>query len=63
LANRPKTQPISAPSEQDLAHEFGELTYKHQKSRRAAIAALARKYSQSARDVYAAIERAKKSGD
>jgi len=32
-------------------------------SRRAAIAALARKYSQSARDVYAAIERAKKSGD
>ena len=48
-------------SDDDLAREFGRHTENGDTGRRAAIAALARKYGKPAREVYAAIERAKKS--
>jgi 16S rRNA (cytidine1402-2'-O)-methyltransferase len=51
-----------APSAESLFVEFGQLTYNGGLRRRAAIAALAKKYGQSTGEVYQAIEQAKKRG-
>jgi hypothetical protein len=53
----------AAPRDEDLAHQFGELTINRRQSRRHAIAELARRHRLSANEVYEAIERAKTSGD
>jgi 16S rRNA (cytidine1402-2'-O)-methyltransferase len=47
-------------SDGELANEFWRTTENAGLDRRAAVAALARKYARPAREVYAAIERAKK---
>ena len=47
---------------EDLAREFRDLTENQQKTRRQAIAAIARKHQLQARDVYARLEVAKSSG-
>jgi 16S rRNA (cytidine1402-2'-O)-methyltransferase len=52
----------AAVSDAQLAHEFGCMANIDGLSRRAAISQLARRYNRKARDVYAAIENAKKSG-
>jgi 16S rRNA (cytidine1402-2'-O)-methyltransferase len=52
---------IAAPGEHQIANEFGELTNKRGVTRRSAISTLAKKYGRSSREIYAAIERAKKS--
>ncbi len=49
------------PGGRDLLHEFGVITKSSALNRRAAVAALARKYSTSVRDVYKAVETAKQS--
>jgi hypothetical protein len=46
-----------------VANEFGLETNKRQGSRRAAVNTLAKRYGRPAREVYAAIERAKSSGE
>jgi 16S rRNA (cytidine1402-2'-O)-methyltransferase len=51
------------PSDSDIAAEFGETANNGGLGRRAALSVLARKYGRSAREVYAAIERAKVIGD
>lgn len=48
-------------SDADLLAEFGRITEAGSGSRRSAVATLARSYNRTARDVYAAIERAKAS--
>jgi 16S rRNA (cytidine1402-2'-O)-methyltransferase len=52
----------TAPGGELLLAEFGQLTDNGKMRRRAAIAALAKKYGQSSGDVYQAIEQAKKRG-
>jgi 16S rRNA (cytidine1402-2'-O)-methyltransferase len=56
--------PIEAkpPTGKELATEFGEMTANVAFTRRAAVAALARRHRMAPNDVYAAIEAAKKSG-
>ena len=49
------------PGDEVVAVEFGEMTATIGVTRRRAISALARKYGMAANDVYAALERAKKS--
>jgi 16S rRNA (cytidine1402-2'-O)-methyltransferase len=58
-----ETETAQLPLGAAALNEFGELTNGGGLSRRAAIASLAKKYRRSARDVYAAIERAKSSPD
>jgi 16S rRNA (cytidine1402-2'-O)-methyltransferase len=55
-------QPV-LPDDQALALEFGHIANNGVGDRRAAIAAVARKYGRPTREVYAAIERAKKSSE
>jgi 16S rRNA (cytidine1402-2'-O)-methyltransferase len=62
LGEKPKSV-ADAVGQDVLADEFGQLTKIEGLTRRAAISALARKYSRSARDIYAAIEKAKTSAD
>jgi 16S rRNA (cytidine1402-2'-O)-methyltransferase len=50
--------PVPVPGDADMRAEFRELTKSDGLTRRAAISALAKRYRISARDVYAAIERA-----
>ena len=59
-----KTQgdPVKAPTHQQLAAEFGDMTANRALSRRGAIASLARRHGMAPNDVYAALEAAKKSG-
>jgi 16S rRNA (cytidine1402-2'-O)-methyltransferase len=52
----------NAPSIEEMATEFGEMTDIGGLSRRAALRALANKYSLPAREVFARLERAKMSG-
>jgi 16S rRNA (cytidine1402-2'-O)-methyltransferase len=62
----PKPREESAPievSDDQIVHDFGRTTENWPGSRRKAVAAVARKYGRSSRDVYAIIERAKKSGE
>jgi 16S rRNA (cytidine1402-2'-O)-methyltransferase len=49
------------PSDSELHHLFGELTNNASQTRRAAVSALAKRYKLPAREVYAAIERARAS--
>ena len=51
---------LGAPAAESLLHEFGQLTENNGLRRRAAIAALAKKYGQSSGEIYQAIEQAKK---
>jgi 16S rRNA (cytidine1402-2'-O)-methyltransferase len=51
------------PEDQVVANEFGLETNTRQGSRRAAVNTLAKRYGRPAREVYAAIERAKSSGE
>ena len=54
--------PADLPEDHVLAAEFGEIAQNGGGGRRRAIANVARKYGRPAREIYAAIERAKKSG-
>jgi len=54
------TAQITAASDAEMLHEFGEMTARSQLPRRRALNALARKHRRPPNEVYAAIERAKK---
>jgi 16S rRNA (cytidine1402-2'-O)-methyltransferase len=54
--------PAETPGDVAINTEFCELTDSKAKTRRAAISALAKRYRMPAREVYAAIERARRSG-
>jgi 16S rRNA C1402 (ribose-2'-O) methylase RsmI len=59
----PITKPavaIEAPDDRVIAHEFGVMANNSGLSRREAVSATAKRLGLSARQVYAAIERAKK---
>jgi 16S rRNA (cytidine1402-2'-O)-methyltransferase len=53
---------VETPGDMEIHAEFCELTDLAEKTRRAAISALAKRYRMPAREVYAAIERARRSG-
>jgi 16S rRNA (cytidine1402-2'-O)-methyltransferase len=55
--------PAERPDDARIHLEFGLLTDNKQRTRRGAVTALARRYRMSAREVYAAIERARSSGE
>jgi len=55
--------PVELPDDQSLAAEFGYIANNRGGSRRAAVATVAKKYGRPAREIYAAIERVKKSGE
>ncbi len=55
----PEEQAAEPPADDQLAHEFGEITETTGAERRAAIRELAERHGLPAREVYAAIERAK----
>ncbi|HEX4348596.1 MAG TPA: 16S rRNA (cytidine(1402)-2'-O)-methyltransferase [Vicinamibacterales bacterium] len=57
------TAEIPVPDPAGIATEFGVMTKNKAVTRRQAISALATKYGQSSREIYAAIEEAKSSGD
>ena len=63
LVEQQKQAPSPAWPPAMLAAEFGYLIETGKSTRRAAIAALAKKYHRPAREVYAAVERAKMSAD
>jgi hypothetical protein len=52
----------SSASDDEVVAEFWRTTKSGARTRRQAIAAVAQKYGRSARDVYSAVERLKKSG-
>ena len=54
-------RPSKPPSDEELLAEFGRMSESVASSRRAVVAAVARKFSRPVREVYAAVERAKKS--
>jgi 16S rRNA (cytidine1402-2'-O)-methyltransferase len=54
---------IELPDDQAVAEEFGRIAEMDVDGRRAAIATVARKYGRPAREIYAAIERAKKANE
>jgi len=54
---------VELPDDETLAVEFGRLANNKSAGRRAAVATIARKYGRPTREIYAAIERAKKSGE
>jgi hypothetical protein len=56
----PVSEPTELPDDESLLAEFYQLTETASLGRRDAIARLAERYVKPARDVYAAIERAKK---
>jgi hypothetical protein len=55
-----ENEPAEAPTGQQLAVLFGEMTKSNGMTRRQAIAAISRRYSIPANAVYAALERTKK---
>jgi 16S rRNA (cytidine1402-2'-O)-methyltransferase len=55
-----KFEPARRPAPADVVTEFGEMTEKSRLSRRAIISTLAKRHGLSSREVYAAIEAAKK---
>lgn len=57
------TPHLELPSDQEVADEFGRMANIPGVSRRDAVAAVSRRYARPTREVYAAIERAKKSGE
>jgi 16S rRNA (cytidine1402-2'-O)-methyltransferase len=54
--------PVAALPDEDIADEFGRLANMSGQNRRDALISVARKLGKSRREVYAAVERAKKSG-
>jgi len=62
IPNQISHRPSSEHQGAAIAHDFGLLTAQRARTRRQAIALLARKYGVSARDAYKAIEAAKLSG-
>jgi 16S rRNA (cytidine1402-2'-O)-methyltransferase len=62
IAPPPEAPPTYAPDDAVLWREFCSLTGPSGLARRAAVAALARRYGQSSRAIYAALERAKDAG-
>ncbi len=52
---------IELPDDATIALEFGDIANKKSGGRRAALSVIARRYGRPAREIYAAIERAKKS--
>jgi hypothetical protein len=50
-------------SDEELVDEFWRMPDSGRRRRRSKVAMLAKKYGRSTRDVYALIERSKKSGD
>ena len=56
-------KPSAKPSDAEMHVLFGDLTNNGQQTRRGAITVLARRYNIPAREVYAAIERARSSGE
>jgi 16S rRNA (cytidine1402-2'-O)-methyltransferase len=58
----PNEKAPELPPDSDLAHEFGEIAKHGVVGRRTAISTIARKYGKSTRDIYAAVERAKRIG-
>lgn len=63
IGHKTETADVSLLDPGDMVAEFGLMTNTGGYTRRQAIAALAAKYRQPSRSVYAAIERAKSSGD
>ena len=61
IAPAPEDAPAAVFSDEDAWREFCRLTDEARRSRRDAVATLARRYGRSTRDVYAAIERGKAS--
>ena len=61
IGQSPERLDIKRPDDAAIQHEFGEMTESTRAPRRQHIALLATKYGMTANDVYAAIERAKKS--
>ncbi len=59
---RPLEESRPEASDDQVAHEFGAITEMGGRRRREVLAAVAKKYGRSARDVYAIVERFKKSG-
>jgi 16S rRNA (cytidine1402-2'-O)-methyltransferase len=59
---RAALEPVAV-SDAELLAELGRITERGENTRRMAVATLARTYNRSARDVYAAIERAKLAGN
>jgi len=57
------SNPMVLPDDATIAQEFGRITEIITGGRREAVSAVARRYGRSTREIYAAIERAKKSGE
>jgi 16S rRNA C1402 (ribose-2'-O) methylase RsmI len=55
------SRPNAQPDDSALVTEFGHLTYNNAMDRKHAIATLTQKYGRTRNDIYAVIERAKKS--
>jgi 16S rRNA (cytidine1402-2'-O)-methyltransferase len=62
IGRMPESTPAKPAQDEQLAHEVGDLTASGAVSRRRAIATIARRYGRTPNDVYAALERFKKSG-
>ena len=62
IGQKPETEPARQASDQELAVEIGQITHSLRISRRQAIQRLARKYGRQPNDIYAAVERVKRSG-
>jgi len=62
LGHKPERETRAAPAAEELAAELGLITDSSSSPRRAAIKALAKKHGQRPNDVYAAIEKARRSG-
>jgi 16S rRNA (cytidine1402-2'-O)-methyltransferase len=61
VGHLPENYALAGPSDAELLNEFGDITKNEGMTRRQAIVALARKYQKPSNEVYAAIERARKS--
>jgi 16S rRNA (cytidine1402-2'-O)-methyltransferase len=61
VSQLPQSSPLERPSDAEMHRLFGELTNDRQQTRRGAITALSKRYNLPAREVYAAIERARNS--
>ena len=60
--SKPAGNAVPAVTDDQIFTEFGQITDKTPGSRRAVVSALARKYGRSAKNIYALVERHKKSG-
>jgi 16S rRNA (cytidine1402-2'-O)-methyltransferase len=58
----PSDETVEMPADSDLRAEFGEMAKQVGFGRRQAISSMAKKYGRSTREIYAAVERAKRFG-